>query len=210
MYTVHNQKNDALPLRPQKKYTAKVPAVPKTDREAILAAALDRVRSGGLADLSWRALAAEIGIAPNALYHHFATRAQLESALSEQAAQRLHAAIRREMKRLPSSPQTSAADRTRALTTAYLRFAQREPHLYAAMLSGPCSTDEPNPEHTALWSLVVSTAAALHGDAKAEASAMSLWSLLHGAVALQQAGALGAVPVAESIEFGLETWMRGI
>ena len=185
-----------------------VPAVAKTDREAILSVALDRVRADGLAALSWRALAADVGIAPNALYHYFPTRAHLENALSEEAAQRMHASLRREVTRLPAPSRTVAADRILALSTAYLRFAQREPHLYTAMLNGPCGTDEPNPEHVALWSFVLGTAAALHGETRATSAAMSLWALLHGAVALLQAGALVGVRPADSIQFGLDAWMR--
>lgn len=183
-----------------------VPAVAKTDRDAILSLALDRVRTDGMPALSWRALAADVGIAPNALYHYFPTRAHLDNALSEHAAQRMHKALRREVARLASSKE-SAADRIRALSTAYLRFAQREPHLYAAMLSGPCGTGEPNPEHQALWQFVVDATAALHGQAKATEAAMSLWALLHGAVTLLHSGSLSGARPAESIEFGLNAWI---
>ena len=56
-----------------------MPAIAKTDREAILQAALKRVRRDGLAGFSLRALAGDVGITTNALYHYFPVRAHLEA-----------------------------------------------------------------------------------------------------------------------------------
>ncbi|GAA3752530.1 TetR/AcrR family transcriptional regulator [Terriglobus aquaticus] len=189
-----------------------MPAVAKTDRDTILQAALLRLRRDGLAGLSLRALAADVGIATNALYHYFPSRSHLENALSEEAARRLLAALQRgtATRRIDESREGSkaaAAERIRALAAGYLRFARREPHLYAAMLQGPCEPGESNANHAALWNFVCETAGVLHGDKRADSAAMSLWALLHGAVALQQAGALAGVKAGDCVRFGLDAWI---
>lgn len=190
-----------------------VPAVSKTDREAILQAAVVRLRADGMQALSMRTLAADVGIAPNALYHYFPSRAHLEQALSGEAARHMLLTLERAGKaaRAGNVRRTSRADaelRIRALAAGYVRFAQREPHLYAVMLQGPCDTGEPNEHYTALWEFVCEAAGVLHGEERASESAMSLWALLHGAVALQQAGALKGMKPAECVQFGLNAWMR--
>ncbi|WP_419805105.1 TetR/AcrR family transcriptional regulator [Terriglobus sp.] len=184
-----------------------MPAVAKTDREAILQAALVRLRRDGLPALSLRSLAADVGIATNALYHYFPSRSDLENALSDRAAYRMHAALQRDLARRSREAKLSPADRVSTLAAGYLRFAQREPHLYAAMVHGPCSTGETTEGHTALWQLVYEAAAALHGEAEASHAAVSLWALLHGTISLLQAGALSMKPD-ECIRFGLQAWMQ--
>ena len=74
------------------------------------------------------------------------------------------------------------------------------------MIHGPCGTEEPQTAHNALWNFVCDAAAALHGTERAESAAVSLWALLHGAVSLQQSGALADTSPDESIAFGLQAW----
>lgn len=184
-----------------------MPAIAKTDREAILKAALARLRRDGLAAVSLRALAADVGIATNALYHYFPSRSDLENALSDQAALRMHAAIERDLAKRAANGRLAPAGRVSTLAASYLRFAQREPHLYAAMIHGPCDDGVPAEGHTALWHLVYDAAAALHGEAEARDAAVSLWALLHGTLSLLQAGALRMKPE-ECIRFGLRAWLQ--
>ena len=53
----------------------------KTDRESILAAALEQVESEGLENLAIRSLAGRLGLAPNALYRYFENLSDLELAV---------------------------------------------------------------------------------------------------------------------------------
>ena len=184
-----------------------MPAIAKTDRNAILKAAGIRLGRDGLAALSLRLLAADLGIATNAIYHYFPSRSDLEDALSDLAASRMHTFMERDLKRRARQQEPSPTARVTTLASAYLRFAQREPHLYAAMINGPCNTDEPRAGHTALWNLVYQAAAALHGEANATDAAVSLWALLHGTLSLLQSGALQLKPE-ECIRFGLEAWLH--
>ena len=50
----------------------------KTSRETILEAAIGLIEAQGLDQLSMRALAAQLGVTPNALYRYFASKAELE------------------------------------------------------------------------------------------------------------------------------------
>ena len=166
-----------------------------------------RLRRDGLPALSLRALAGDVGIATNALYHYFPSRSDLENALSDKAALRMHAALDREITKQVREKKLSPRDRIGVLASGYLRFAQRDPHLYAAMIHGPCADGETTEGHTALWELVYDTAVTLHGEAEASHAAVSLWALLHGTVSLLQAGALKMEPE-ECIRFGLSAWMQ--
>ena len=184
-----------------------MPAIAKTDRDSILKTALTRLQRDGLAALSLRILAADVGIATNALYHYFPSRSDLEDALSDLAASRMHVAMERDLKRRARQHDLSPANRVTTLASSYLRFARREPHLYAVMIHGPCTRDQPRAGHTALWNLVYQAAAALHGEAKATDAAVSLWALLHGTLSLLQSGALQIEPE-ECIRFGLQAWLQ--
>ncbi|CAM5488937.1 TetR/AcrR family transcriptional regulator [Leifsonia shinshuensis] len=53
------------------------PARPRLTRDAVLARALERADAGGLDALTMRALAAELGVVPMALYKHVANKEEL-------------------------------------------------------------------------------------------------------------------------------------
>ena len=57
----------------------------KITREAVLAAAMNFVESRGMAELSMRTLAAELGVTPNALYRYVASKDELAFAMADEA-----------------------------------------------------------------------------------------------------------------------------
>ena len=57
-----------------------MPYPSKTDRNAILAVAMELVEKHGVDKLAIRSVAAELGLAPNALYRYFENLAALEAA----------------------------------------------------------------------------------------------------------------------------------
>jgi len=65
----------------------------KTSPEAIRAVAINLLEKEGEAALTIRRVASELGLAPNALYRHFATRDVLIAAIADEVAKRLLAAI---------------------------------------------------------------------------------------------------------------------
>ena len=56
----------------------------KISRETVLACAMGFVEEHGLAELSMRSLAAQLGVTPNALYRYFPSKAELEYAVADE------------------------------------------------------------------------------------------------------------------------------
>lgn len=62
----------------------------RTDRSAIVSAAIEVMDAQGLDGVSLRAIAARLGIRQPALYHHFASKAELLDALVDETLDRWH------------------------------------------------------------------------------------------------------------------------
>lgn len=67
-----------------------MPYPPRTDRAAIVAAAIKVLDERGLDGVSLRAIAAHLGIRQPALYHHFASKAELLDAVANEILARRH------------------------------------------------------------------------------------------------------------------------
>jgi TetR/AcrR family tetracycline transcriptional repressor len=67
-----------------------MPQPSRTDRRAIVAAAIEVLDDRGLDGLSLHAIAARLGIAQPALYHHFDSKADLISAVTDEVLDRWH------------------------------------------------------------------------------------------------------------------------
>lgn len=67
-----------------------MPHPPRTDRRSIVAAAIDVMNERGLDNVSLRAIATRLGIRQPALYHHFASKAELLDAAAEEILDRWH------------------------------------------------------------------------------------------------------------------------
>ncbi|WP_431263391.1 TetR/AcrR family transcriptional regulator [Roseateles chitinivorans] len=111
-----------------KMYDVLVPYPAKTDREAILAAAMQQAEEEGADALSIRGVATKLGIAPNALYRYFGSLSDLRGAVSEESQRRLLSAMQAGVGRKGPS------EAIRAIAQAYLRFARESPHAFATTL----------------------------------------------------------------------------
>jgi AcrR family transcriptional regulator len=180
-----------------------VPYPAKTDRQKILAAALEQLYRNGLRQLSLRALAGTLGLAPNALYRYFADRAQLEAALAGEAAGRLHTVLRR------ATGRKAPEEAIRSMARAYVRFAREEHRLYEIMMICPGGGEGPT-AHEELWTFVVEQVTRLSGPAHAREAAVALWAFLHGMVALEAAEVFGEQRPANSFDFGLDSWLAAV
>ena len=180
-----------------------MPYPAKTGREAILTAALEQVAREGVAGLSVRALAGSLGLAPNALYRYFSDRADLQAALADASAGRLHQVLQR------ASKKRQGAEAIGSMARAYLRFAREQPRLYEAMMQPPSpSALEETPQcHQALWAFVVEQVAQVAKPDDAPQAAVALWALLHGVAGLNAAGVFGRGKPASGFEFGLKAWL---
>src|SRR5580704_13179875 len=124
-----------------------MPYPSKTNRQTILSAAVKDLAKGGIRDLSLRNLAASLGLAPNAIYRYFSDRSALEAALANEAARQLELALRKAAE--GCAPVTAI----REMSSAYIKFARDNRHLYEVMMSLHAS------EHDAtfrqgLWTLL--------------------------------------------------------
>jgi AcrR family transcriptional regulator len=176
----------------------------KTDRSAILAAAVRILSQQGLRGMSWRAVAASLRLAPNSLYRYFASRSHLEMAVAAEVAGRLHAAL------LKTNPEKQAAEKSiRAFAKAYLRFAREQHLLYEALLVPRPATGEDAIAPKRLWLFAVELVSRVSGPKVAQESTVALWAFLHGIAALQSADAFDEEkPFSSSFEFGYRAWME--
>jgi AcrR family transcriptional regulator len=174
----------------------------KTDRETILAAAVEQLEAEGLRGMSLRALAAKLGIAPNALYRYFADRSRLEAAISAESSRQLHGALRAATGR--SGPEQAI----RRMAAAYLVFARERKRLYEVLMM-PCSQEgEDAAAHEELWRFVVEQVALIAGRRTAAEAAVALWAFLHGMASLESAEIFSEEKPLSSFEFGLKAWFR--
>lgn len=182
----------------------RMPYPAKTNRAAILNAAVRQVEREGLASLSLRSLAGSLELAPNAIYRYFADRAHLEMAIANESALRLHAALVR------ATARGDAEQKVRRMAKAYLDFARDRPALYSALLV-PGDTPGGQPSaHGQMWGFVVGLMSRLTDTAQAPEAAVALWAFLHGMVTLDQAGVFGAQKPRSAFSYGLDAFLAGL
>jgi AcrR family transcriptional regulator len=147
---------------------------------AVIAAGLRRVKQRGLEAVSGRELAGAAGVAPSAIYRHFADKDQLRAAISQAAREQLARSMVQPAVR--TLTKARAAARFRAIGAAYIDFALSEPRLYAAAFAECAPPREDSPSAwgilaEALDALVATGAMPKERRAGAE---MVAWSAVHG------------------------------
>jgi AcrR family transcriptional regulator len=176
----------------------------KTSRDTILDSAMRFVETHGREALSMRTLAALLGVTPNALYRYFASKAELEFAISDEAGKLLLAAMKRAAANKPT-PQA-----IKDVAKAYLRFAHQHPQWYAIKMQH-CDQDGSEPDsHKRIWDFVNELAASLPLPWPAEELALSLWAFLHGMVELSQADLLNGRKPEATLDVGLNIMLLGL
>jgi AcrR family transcriptional regulator len=175
----------------------------KTDRPAIIAAAMEILAESGLRAMSWRSVAAALNLAPNALYRYFENREQLEVAVAAEVAQRLYAALLKKNSAKQSAPQ---AVRTFAITL--LQFAKEQRLLYEALLVPRPASGEHAIAPQSLWLFALGLVSRVSGEKVAAEATVALWAFLHGIASLQSAAAFDEEkPFASTFEFGFQAWL---
>ena len=175
----------------------------KTDRESILAVAMQQVAKDGLKKLAIRSVAAALGLAPNALYRYFASLAALEGALAEESRRLLLVALQK------ASGKKPAEEALRSIARAYVRFARDQPEIFSLTLMRSNAGVPEGETHIRSWSFVLSQVARLYGEQRAPEAAIALWAFLHGMTVLEAAGVFSERKPLSSFEFGLDMWIEG-
>lgn len=174
---------------------------PLLERGAIVSAAREMIRTGGLESLSLRRLAGTLGVTAAALYAHVEDKEDLLRAVAEGEFEALLAAYE-------AVAAGSALERITAQAHAYVDHARREPNLFRVMFlfpPGPLRAGESGaaelPGATAAFTIASSTV----GDAMEEgaiskgdvfSTTLVFWAAMHGVATILQLG-LGLDTAAE-------------
>jgi AcrR family transcriptional regulator len=147
---------------------------------AVIDAGLRRVRQRGLDAVSGRELAGVVGVAPSAIYRHFADKDQLRAAIAQAAREQLARAMSQPKAR--KLTKASAYARFRAIGEAYIEFALSEPRLYAAAFSDCRPSREDSPSG---WSILAEALDALVAtgampSSRRAGAELVAWSAVHG------------------------------
>ena len=174
----------------------------KTDRDAVLAAALDQVERGGLGSLAIRGVATKLGLAPNALYRYFRNLTALEAAVAEEARRQMLDAMEGAIGR------KGPAEAIRSLSEAYVRFALDRPHLFALYLK-TYGAEEHTPQCVKNTEFFLKHVARVYGEKRAGDASHVLWAFLHGSAALLDSGLVTQERAFANLRLGLQLWMAG-
>jgi AcrR family transcriptional regulator len=202
MYTVHHEYvQRTLWVTQRQAVQCELMAYPaKTDRERILAAALEQVESEGLDNLAIRSVAAKLELAPNALYRYFENLSALEFAVAEEVRVQMLETMQKVVGR--KGPHESI----RAISEAYLLFAQERPNAFALYLK---SSDLPTPQCEKNTEFFVEQVARVYGVEQARMASHNLWAQVHGLAVLLGAGILPREEAHARLKFGLKIWIDG-
>jgi AcrR family transcriptional regulator len=148
---------------------------------AVIAAGLRRVRQRGFDAVSGRELAGVVGVAPSAIYRHFADKDQLRAAISQAAREQLARSMAQPAAR--TLTKARAAARFRAIGAAYIDFALSEPRLYAAAFAEcapPSREDNPSAWAILAESLDALVATGAMPGSRRSGAEVVAWSSVHG------------------------------
>ena len=183
-------------------YSALMAYPAKTDRGTILAAALSQVEHEGLESLAIRAVAAKLGLAPNALYRYFENLTALKAAVAEEARTQLLEAMEAVIGR------KGPAEAIRSLSAAYLRFALDRPNLFALYLK-TYGAEEHTPQCVKNTEFFLKHVSKVYGEKRAGDASHVLWAFLHGCAMLLDAGLVTEESTFANLRLGLQLWTDG-
>ncbi|NUR94722.1 MAG: TetR/AcrR family transcriptional regulator [Kribbellaceae bacterium] len=175
-------------------------------RAGLVAAGVELARAGGPDAVVLREATRIVGVVPNAAYRHFADRDELLAAVCAAAmnelADRMAAGIARVRGKYGNA--AAATRRLGAIGTAYLRFAQEEPGLFAAAFALPnqhsyAAGNEPDRSPLGLLRAALDElveAGALDPQRR-EGLEYPIWALVHGTAVLTGQGPLRDAPAAQ-------------
>jgi AcrR family transcriptional regulator len=161
-----------------------MPHPSKTSKEAIVAAAVEMIEEGLAGDLSMRAVARKLGLAPNALYYYFRDRQTLEAAVAAEGMRRLHAILKR------AAAGLQGPGGIRRMCNSYVRFARSNPALYAAMMRKHPDVPELVAARRGFREFSQGLFAGIENPPAAAKANFAPWALLHGLVVLEKEGLL--------------------
>lgn len=115
-------------------------------RAALISAGLAELAREGLDGVSLRGVARRVGVAPTAVYRHFADKEALLAAIADECSDRIAAVMQAAVAEVPAS--AGPLERFRATGIAYVRFAVAHPEHFRA-IAVPGFTERAPPEKVA-------------------------------------------------------------
>jgi AcrR family transcriptional regulator len=160
-------------------------------RAALVEAAVELIREGGVRDFSMAEASRRLGVAVSAPYAHFADREDLLAAVAVRACDVFHAELRQEIDRLPDP-----AARLAGIARCYVRFAGFNRPLFEVLfLAGIDKRDHPEVEEAEkpLSDAVLECVTALSGGDQSSADdlATAVEAAAHGHAMLLLDGDFG-------------------
>jgi AcrR family transcriptional regulator len=185
-------------------------------REMALAAAELILVKEGMAGLTMRKVAQEIGYTVGNLYLLFANQDDLLAALNERTTDAMYSCLRDAVE-----PLGNPREQLRAMANAYIAYAQRNPHRWRMMFEHDLpDAMEPRPSADMrirrMFELVESCLGKLMPGAKPEhlrSAATALWSGVHGICVLAVTGKLkwsGGTDYAPLCDYLIDTFLAGL
>ena len=182
-------------------------AAPQDVRRAVMDAAIEIIRTDGPDQVSMREVARRAGISHQAPYHHFADRAGIFAAISEEGFR----AFAQEFRQVLESSTSPTGDCLRA----YVRFAMTHQGHFKVMfrsdICGVATHDETRAAADEAYAVLLDFAEKVRGDAPVDNSPLTLpvilWSQAHGLATLLIDG-----PLATKLppEVDLEQFIDGV
>jgi AcrR family transcriptional regulator len=179
---------------------------------ALIESAIKLVRKEGPARLSLRAVAADVGVSPSAVYHYFPDKDALVTGVAHELFAQLFAIQQSALLKVSGNSAKAAKDKFRALGHSYFEWAHRDPNLFRLMFGGFCAVDRnKDPEHDPAFQMLQSaldellTYGVIEKKARKDAE-IFVWAAVHGATNLIIEGAMPAQAyevILDSIETSL-------
>jgi hypothetical protein len=150
-------------------------------------------------------------VRPASLYKHVGDLAGLEALLAESAATTLGGHLDTVLAAHESDCDCDRASAAAfmAAADAYVQFARRYPARYVLLTASAPSSPDAGIARKALWNRLLTIVGTRAGDADDTGAAAAVWSLLHGFVALEQAGLFGASGPHGALARGIDALARG-
>lgn len=181
-------------------------------REALLAAALRIVETGGVEKFSVVNAAREAGVSTSAPYRHFADKETLLATLAARGFETMS-----EWLTAASARSTNPMDALRRSAAAYVIFSRQHPGYFALMFTAGIDKSllpELRLAAESCETLLESVTTTAFGKDRAPVAAAQLWGIAHGLTALSNAGILGydSTPAALEAMIGstVTRWANGV
>lgn len=183
-------------------------------RRALLEAGVALARAGGPEAVVLREATRQAGVAPNAAYRHFANQSDLLEAVRSAAIRALAVGMEAELSAVSGTRSSARFARRslRAVGSAYMRFALREPGLFRTAFSAPPRVYAPDPANAGNTGLNPFQLLGMALDRMVEAGILHpkqrpgaeflTWSTVHGLSWIMLDGPLRGIKPEQAERFG--------